>query len=727
MDPAPLTRPDGSRTTRWCLRHRALVVLAWLLLLAGGSGALAAGTTTTDDDGVGQSQRAAEALTAAGFRDPVTETVVVRVEPAGAPALGADAAGVVAAAVAGAYRGAGPVREVGGAELSPDGRVVVVPLELAAADAAEVSTAEVTDLTARSREVGVAVREELGRADVVAGLVGGASIGAEVGGRLEADLHRAELVSLPITLVVLLLAFGSVVSALVPLVLGVAAVVVALGATALVSRVHPVADEATSLTVLVGLAVGVDYALFVLHRAREERRAGVPVREAVLLASRTAGAAVVVSGVTVVVSMLGMLVAGGLFTSLALGAAFVVAIAVLASATLLPVLLDVLGPRVDALRLPGHRAGRGGRVPLVGRVAAAAAGRPAFPLVGGLLVLVVLALPLTHLRTGLAGEDALPRELPAVQALHRVDDAFPARGPGAEVVVVAPASSAAAARAALDGLAVATGPGGPVRSSPDGRTHAVAVPLDTDVDAGPPADRAVDALRARVVPQLEAAVPGAEVSVGGDVALGSDAARWMVQRLPWVVGFVLLLTFAVVAVAFRSGWLALVTVALNSLSCAAALGVVAGVFQGTWAQSLLGFTSIGAVVAYLPVLLFVVLFGLSMDYHVLVVSSVREEFAAGRSPADAVRAGVARSAGVVTSAAVVMVAVFALFGTLSDLGLKQLGVGLAVAVLLDATLVRGVVLPAALRVLGTRGAGRPPRGVPTPAGPSTTAGALPVG
>ncbi|WP_432548925.1 MMPL family transporter [Kineococcus auxinigenes] len=248
-------------------------------------------------------------------------------------------------------------------------------------------------------------------------------------------------------------------------------------------------------------------------------------------------------------------------------------------------------------------------------------------------------------------------------------------------------------------------------SSSDGRTHVVTVPLDSGVDSGPEADRAVAALRERVGPAVAERVPDAEVSVGGGVATGSDLARWMVDRLPWVVGFVLALTFAVVAVAFRSPLLALVTVLLNTLSCAAALGVVAGVFQGTWAQDLLGFTSTGTVVAYLPVLMFVVLFGLSMDYHVLVVSSVREEFAAGSAPARAVRVGVARSAGVVTSAAAVMVAVFALFGTLSDPGLKQLGVGLAVAVLLDATVVRALVLPAALRAMGRRAGGRPVRQV----------------
>ncbi|WP_432508782.1 MMPL family transporter [Kineococcus auxinigenes] len=722
-DPAEPRVPDGSRgsaVARWSLRHRALVVVAWLLLLLAGAAAFAGGTTTSDEEGVGQSQRAADALEAAGFSEPLTETVVVSL-PAGAAALPAGAESAAAAAVASAHRGDDLVREVGEVARSADGRVLAVPLVLSVDP--ETGYAEAVERVPAAVRRTAAVQDELraalGRPDVVVGQVGSASISEEVGGRLERDLHRAELVSLPITLLVLLLAFGSVVSAVVPLLLGVVAVVVALGASALVSHVHPVAEEATSLTVLIGLAVGVDYALFVLHRARLARRSGLPVRAAVLLATRTAGHAVVVSGATVVVSMLGMLVAGGLYTSLALGAAFVVAVAVLASATLLPVLLDVLGDRVDALRLPWRRdARRGARraegVAPGGRAAAPASGRPVLSLVLGAGLLVALTLPLAGLRTGLPGDDALPRELPTVQTLHRLTGAFPSQGPTAQVVVTAPAASAGAARTALADLAGERGAGeggAPVTSSSDGRTHVVTVPLDSGVDSGPEADRAVAALRERVGPAVAERVPDAEVSVGGGVATGSDLARWMVDRLPWVVGFVLALTFAVVAVAFRSPLLALVTVLLNTLSCAAALGVVAGVFQGTWAQDLLGFTSTGTVVAYLPVLMFVVLFGLSMDYHVLVVSSVREEFAAGSAPARAVRVGVARSAGVVTSAAAVMVAVFALFGTLSDPGLKQLGVGLAVAVLLDATVVRALVLPAALRAMGRRAGGRPVRQV----------------
>jgi RND superfamily putative drug exporter len=220
-------------------------------------------------------------------------------------------------------------------------------------------------------------------------------------------------------------------------------------------------------------------------------------------------------------------------------------------------------------------------------------------------------------------------------------------------------------------------------------------------------------IRDTLVPRVETAlveVPGAEVHVGGQAA-ATDLSAWMDDRLPWVVAFVLVLTLLVMTISFGSPWLAVATVALNVLSVGAAYGLMTLVFQGTWAEGVLAFSSTGAIAAWLPMLMFVILFGLSMDYHVFVTSRVREAYAAGYDPSAAVRLGVARSAGVVTSAAAVMVGVFSIFGTLSSLEMKQLGVGLATAVLLDATLVRGVLLPATLTVLGER-AHHGPRWIP---------------
>jgi len=541
------------------------------------------------------------------------------------------------------------------------------------------------------------------------------------------------MISLPVTLGILLIAFGAVVAAGVPVVLGISAVIAALGLTALASRhILPVDENTQSLVLLIGLAVGVDYALFVLRRSREERAAGASVREAVATAGATAGRAVVISGITVVVAMSGMLVAGGMFTSLALGAMLVVAVAVLFSATLLPALLRVLGDKVEWLHLPwakrraAHARARA-QAPVGSaergfwaRLAAMVTRRPLVWAVAAGGTLLVLVLPALGMRTALPGEESLPKGFATLQAYERLKAAFPQDGTTVDIVVKAPAADAARVGTALrSGFATALGTRDIVGDRPavdvsTDRTVSVlhlAVPF---TQSDPRMAAATEAVRAEVVPVVQAkltGVNGAQVHVGGDAAAVSDLNRWMDARLPWVIGFVLVLTFLVMLVSFGSPWLAAATVGLNLLSVGAAYGVITLVFQHTWAQGLLGFTSVGAIASWLPLLMFVILFGLSMDYHIFVVSRVREAWSAGVGPRDAVRLGVARSAAVVTGAAVVMVGVFSIFGTLSTLEMKQLGVGLATAVLLDATVVRGVLLPAVLCLLGRR-AHTGPRWVP---------------
>jgi RND superfamily putative drug exporter len=331
-----------------------------------------------------------------------------------------------------------------------------------------------------------------------------------------------------------------------------------------------------------------------------------------------------------------------------------------------------------------------------------------------------LALPTLTMRTALPGVEAMPTSFAAVDAYDRLTAAFPQEGTTVDLVVKAPADHARAVNAALRAAlptAMATGQVAAVdrpevKASTDRTVHVLQLPVPLQ-ESDPRLGDAVAAIRGQVVPAVQqqlAGVPGVAVHVGGSAA-DSDLTTWLDGRLPWVMAFVLVLTFVVMLVSFGSPWLALVTVGLNLLSVGAAYGVMTLVFQHTWAEGLLDFTSIGSIAAWLPLLMFVMLFGLSMDYHVFVVSRVREAFTAGASPRDAVRLGVARSAGVVTSAAAVMVAVFAIFATLSTLEMKQLGVGLATAVLLDATLVRGVLLPAVLALLGRR-AHTGPRWVP---------------
>jgi RND superfamily putative drug exporter len=713
-DRVPTRRPRRSPAA-WCARHRWRTLFASLLVLAGAIVLLGGGITTTKPSAqlVGDSAAAVNASKDADFGTRPTESVVVtarqgRLDPATAAAMGRE--------LTAAYTGLNGVATVGRPILVPDGRTLVLAVGLDAVQNADMTTpaGARTPMDAVGPMMAATDRIAAAHPDLRIGQVGPGSIDKGVGEQLNTDFRRAELFSLPVTLAVLLIAFGAVVAAGVPVLLGIGAVATALGLTALASRqLTPVDQNTQSLVLLIGLAVGVDYALFVIRRSREERAAGASVRESIARAGATAGRAVVISGITVVVAMSGMLVAGGMYTSLAIGAILVVGVAVLASATALPAMLAVLGDRVEALRLPFSRrraARRGSADSAWGRLAGRVTRRPLAWTLGAGAVLVALAVPALGMKTSLSGVEGLPQNLSVVDAYKRLTAAVPQDGTTVDVVVRAPAADAARVetvlqqafpRAVATGHVVGTQP--KVTASTDGQVHvlALAVPYgQSDAKLG----TAVDAVRVDVLPGIRAGLadlPGTQVHVGGSAAV-TDLTRWMDQRLPWVVGFVLVLTFVVMLISFGSPWLAAATVGLNLLSVGAAYGVMTLVFQHGWGEGLLGFTSIGSIAAWLPLLMFVILFGLSMDYHVFVVSRVREAYTDGHDPRTAVRLGVARSAGVVTSAAAVMVAVFAIFGTLSMLEMKELAVGLATAVFLDATLVRGVMLPAVLALLGRR-------------------------
>ena len=674
----------------------ALVTGVWLLASVGIT------TSTFEDSMQGDTRRAVELLES-DFGEAPTELIILtpaqgEFSPQAVESLGAE--------LGDTYAGLEGVDTVGTPFPGADGSLVL-PVEL------------IPDAEGEARDVSAvsAATERLSAAhpELVVGQFGDASLSEQVNDRLGDDFQRAELYSIPLTLAVLLVAFGAVLAAGIPLVLGLGSVGVALGLTALVSTgITPVDPNAQSLVLLIGLAVGVDYALFVLRRAREERAAGASVRDSIGIAGATAGRAVAVSGLTVVVSMSGMLVAGGMFASMGIGAMLVVGVAVVAVTTTLPALLSVLGDKVEWLRLPFVRRRRGQHADAVtrgsawGRLAGAVTRRPATWAVVSTGCLLALAAPALSLKTSLGGLEALPQDIPGVAAYHQLEQAVPSDGESLTLVATAPAASSDEVQSALLartdqllGMEHVTGVAPQVRTSTDGTVATWDVGIDlTSSDEALPA--VVDEVRAQVLPLVRAEAPGAEVYLAGS-ALNVDMTDWMDSRLPWVLGFVLVLTLVVMAVSFGSLSLAAATVALNLLSAGAAYGVLELVFGGsTWAQDLLGFTTTGTVAAWLPLMLFVVLFGLSMDYHVFVVSRVREARDHGASATEAIRYGVARSAGVVTAAAVVMVGVFSVFGTLSMLEMKQMGVGLAAAILLDATVVRGVLLPATLALLGER-------------------------
>lgn len=443
------------------------------------------------------------------------------------------------------------------------------------------------------------------------------------------------------------------------------------------------------------------------------------------------------AGVTVMAALAGLLLTGmALFVSLAVATILVVAMAVVASVTVLPAVLALLGDRIEAgrLRLPRSFSARRRPDPVTprlgrwDRIGATVSRHPVASLVTSVAVLAAIAAPALGLRSAGTGVDNLPSSVPAVTAAHAITQAFPDGSSVAELVVEGAELSTPTARAALDGLAVlgtsTTGGSGPTaaRVADDGRTAVVTVPVPA---AGrTEADQIVTRLREVTGPAVAAqpglgALAGSSVLVTGEAAQRADFAGRLASRTPLAVGGVLLVAFLLVLLTFGSAALALAVIGLDLLSVGAAYGILAAVFQHGWAARTLDFTPTGAVVDWVPLFAFVILFGLSMDYTVIVLERIREGRVRGLPPRAATAEGVGATGGTVTAAAVVMFAVFAIFVTLRLVVFKQLGVGLAASIAIDATLIRGVALPAAVCLLGTRGWRVPPAST-DPAGGSWT-------
>jgi uncharacterized membrane protein YdfJ with MMPL/SSD domain/pimeloyl-ACP methyl ester carboxylesterase len=522
------------------------------------------------------------------------------------------------------------------------------------------------------------------------------------------DLAKAGELSLPITLIILVLAFGALVAAGIPLLLALTAVFATFGLVAIPSHVVPVALEAPAMVLLIGLAVGVDYSMFYLKRERQERAAGRSPQAALAVAAATSGRSVLISGLTVMVAMAGMFLTGDpIFASLGLATILVVAVAVLGSLTVLPALLSKLGDKVDRLRVP--LIGRLGRDDGEGRIWGAIVDRvlrrPVLSTAVAAGLLLALAAPAVQLHLAAQGPESFPKSLEVMKTYTRMQQAFPGSALPAQVVVKAPNVNAPAVREAITRLerrAVASGRAFEpvtVDVNKDGTVANVTLPIaGNGTDAA--SNGAFRVLRETIVPETVGAVPNAEAGVTGRTAAWRDAADELKSNLLPVVAFVLLFAFVLMLVAFRSIVIALKAILLNLLSVAAAYGVLVLVFQHGVGKGLFGVTSADGIEAVVPLLLFVILFGLSMDYHVFIISRIRETFDRGASTEQAISHGIKSTAGVVTSAAIVMVCVFAVFGTLSQPFFKQFGLGLAVAILLDATIVRGVLLPASMKLLG---------------------------
>jgi putative drug exporter of the RND superfamily len=554
------------------------------------------------------------------------------------------------------------------------------------------------------------------------------------------DFQKAEQLSLPITLLILVIAFGGLLIAGIPVALAMSAVLAALGLTSVASQLLPVTDVTQSVILLIGLAVGVDYSIFYIARERQERAKGTGRVDAIEIAAATSGRAVLVSGLTVMAAMSGMFLAGnGVFSGIALATILVVATAIIGSLTVLPALLAPKSAGFLA-RIPGHRpvgrafrfAGRGiaaawafvtwpfralqgllrrgrGERTIWQRVLAPVLRHPVISVVASASVLVALAIPAADLKLGLAPADyGMSKNLPVMQAKAAIDKAFPGSPSPAVVVIEArdvTAPQVTQAIANFEQKAVASGHVFKPFTLQVSSDHTVArlyAPIQGD-GHNAAAVASMQALRDSVVPQsLNSNAGITQATVAGEAAGVHDFKQVMQDRAPLVIGFVLLLSFLLLLVTFRSLIIPIKAIVLNLLSVGAAYGILVAVFQHSWAEGILGFKSDGAIEAWLPIFLFVVLFGLSMDYHVFILSRVRELWEKGVPTEQAVEQGITDTAGVVTSAAMVMVAVFAIFASLSGLDMKQLGVGLATAILLDATLVRAVLLPATMKLLGDK-------------------------
>ncbi|MGC4746946.1 MMPL family transporter [Micromonospora sp. DT201] len=698
-------QPVTVRVARWSTAHPWLAILLWvafvLVALIGGS-ATGLKTAGVADTGAGDSGRAAVIVDEAGFEDPGVENVLIT---ARAGTLDQAAANAAAAKVIQVMQGQAEVAKVDQPVPAPDNSALLVSVTMKGDP--ETATERIDPLLAQTD----AVQKEFPALRVE--MVGNATLSKALNETLIKDFQRAELISIPLTLIILIFAFGALIAAGVPLILAISAVGAAMGLNSLASHLIPSTDSVSTIILLIGMAVGVDYSLFYLRREREERAKGIDHKSAIEIAAATSGHAVVVSGAAVAIAMAGLYLASdATFSSFATGAILVIAVAVLGSLTVLPALLSKFGRWVDRGRIPflwKLTSLRGGEPRFWPAVLRPVLKAPAVALGVSVLLLLLLAVPALGMKLKLPGLEDLPRSVEAMNSLDRMTAAYPSTGTSFEVVVRAKSAQSTEVQTALQelGTRVAADPlfvqdgATPPRVSPDGRTTITTVATDHSSRSSE-AQQALDRLREDLVPATVGKVSGVDYAVGGFVAGTVDYSDQLKRKLPLVVGFVLVLSLAIMMLTFRSVNLALLSIGLNLLSVGASFGLLVLIFQGEWAEGILNFTSIDAIVAWLPIFLFVILFGLSMDYHVFVVSRIREKYLRGVPHRQAVVEGITSSAGVVTSAAVVMVGVFSVFGTLSMIDMKQLGVGLAFAILIDASIIRGVVLPAAMAVLGER-------------------------
>jgi putative drug exporter of the RND superfamily len=708
--------PIVERIAGWSASHRKTAVLGWLALVAvvfvAGQ---VLGTKDLPSYDPGQSGHAERVLDRIGFTTPPSESVLIQARrprvtyPASAEMRRAVAE--VATDLRALPRSAADVRTPSGRSgaglISADHRSVLVsftvPGKAGNADSAVVPALRAV-AAVQAEHPALRVQD-----------AGDASIDRTATALISRDFRAAEVTSVPVSLALLVVVFGALIAAGIPLLLAATAVMSAISLLAIPSHWLPVGQSTSEVVLILGMAVGVDYSLFYLRREREERAKGLSHMQAIRVAAATSGRAIVVSGLTVMIAMSGLFLTGySVFSGVAIGTIVVVGVAVAGSLTFLPALLSWLGRWSDRGRIPflGRRrtAARPSRLwaALVRRVVRHPAAWGAL----GVIALLALAAPAISMRLGSPPNGGFPASTPVIRTLDRIQAAFPQSPSPAMVVVTghdlgSPAMTRAIAElraVAANTDATSTGslrPPVTATAIAGARALLIDVPLAGN-GTGPVSEHALSRLRGHYLPATLGHVPGVAYSVTGWTASDHDDIKALHDSAPVVFAVVALLAFGLLLVAFRSVAIPVVSVGLNLLSVAGAFGLLTLVFQDGRFTGLLGFSGYGAIVPWVPLFVFVFLFGLSMDYHVFILSRIRELWLGGAKTADAIEGGIARSAGVVTSAAVIMVAVFSILASLSLIQLKMIGIGLAAAVLIDATVVRGILLPAALALLGER-------------------------
>jgi RND superfamily putative drug exporter len=699
--------PMVERVAGWSARHKKTAVFGWLLLvIAAVVVGRQLGTSNVSSYDPGQAGQAERVLDRHVVQQPDSESVLIQGRPGQTyghdPQLQQAVRAVVAALRAAPGSAAGIASPLTSGGLV-SGRSALVTFNVAGPpgndDQAVVPAMNAVAAVA-AHHPGLKIEE-----------AGDASLDRATGSIISKDFRKAEITSVPVSLVLLLVVFGALIAAGIPLLLAGTAVISAISLLAIPGRWLPIDSTTSSIVLLVGMAVGIDYSLFYLRRTREERAAGHDTSEALRIAAGTSGRAIAVSGLTVMIAMAGLFLTGiDIFAGVAFGTIIVVGVAVLGSLTFLPGILSMFGKWTDRGRIPflGKRRTAAGDSRFWRLLVRAVVRRPLAW--GGVaaVVLLALALPVLSLHLEDAGIHELPSSVPVVRSLIDISDAFPGGPAPAEVVVTGSdlgGKAVSEAIAALHAQVAATHDAirEPITTAMFGHDQVlvVSVPLaGGGTDAA--SNRALATLRDRALPATLGKVPGISYSVAGLTAGNHDFDAQLSKTVPWVFVFVLGLAFLLLMITFRSVYIPALSIVLNLLSVGAAYGLMVLIFQDGHLQGPLGFTSYGGITAWLPLFMFVLLFGLSMDYHVFILSRIRELWLGGATAKGAVTDGIARSAGVVTSAAVIMVAVFSIFATLSTIEFKVFGVGMAAAVLIDTTVVRGVLLPAGLALLGDR-------------------------